>query len=457
MNYLIDWFQFTIKTDKNAVNPYPVGLETVYNLLGFSDGIIQEFQTMHKGTMYYRETLCYDNISIAIPHEGTEEVMGYMVTMTGNGCRKFEDLYGGKSVCWRSLLTRIRNAVSDGCAVNICRIDFAFDDKTETNNGLLSMSKIQKYADNKQYVSLFRVCDPHKNGDNSDYATPDDESHVMEYSCAMKRKKDVCGHTIYFGNKKSNAFIRFYDKRAERLFKEYNCNIENAPEEFRLIKHWVRMEIVFKRTIAMKICNSMLLLNEKEFSEYLAKVINNYIRFIEPDNVRRERCSVSKWWIKFIGVIETAKLKAMHFKKSDYVSAFRWLERSLAPTLNAVLSRVGEEDFLKMVKLYGAPDRWKSRHKRISNPTSQIYDLNLSNAEIWLSNVPLEIMDGDFYSPYSVGYEVDSVCDNMSLFDKNDNSVPDIPAKLIDWGYDVETEYMLSKISESEWEEVFPE
>lgn len=437
MDIMFDYFRFTVRTDNNSDNPYPVDLSTVYSLLGFSDVTIENFQSIGKGSMYYADYLSFDGISIAIPHSETADVMGYMVTMTGTGCRKYEDIIGKKFYCWKPLFNRLQGAVSDGCHINICRLDVATDDKSEVENGgLLDIDEISRCALNREYVSLFRL--------NTDF--------VSEFQSVCQSKKGVVGRTISFGNRKSNAYLRFYDKYAERLVNEYNGKLENAPDDFKKLTHWVRMEFEFKRTVALKIVNAFIQLNEKDFFEWFAGVVNTYIRFINPDSDDKETI---EWWRIFVGTLEKSKLTSGHFKKSDYVSAFRWFERSLAPTLNAMMNRVGAENLINMIEVYGASDRWKAKHKRISDNKMSVFDSKLSCKEIWLSNVPLDILDDDFYSPYSVGYEVDSACDDMLLFDKNDNSVPDIPAKLIDWGYDVETEYMLSKISE--WVEVIPE
>lgn len=419
MDYCFDYLRFTVRTDKNAVNPAPVDLATIQSILGFSDEVMQEFQSIFKGSMYYADSLRFEDISISIPFPETADVMGYMVTMTGNGCRLFEKLHRENALCWRSLFTRIRSAVSEGCDINICRLDIAFDDKSDVENGgLLDLNEIERCADNRDFVSLFRNTDGMKKGDNS--------TEYMEYTIKKRRKKGFVGRMVDFGNRRSNAYCRFYDKLTERLVVEYKGKIENAPDDFKKLKHWVRCEFELKRTVALKVVNAFLNLNDSDFSEWLGRFVNTYIRFINRDDSCVSRCSVLDWWQKFVGTVEKAKLTSGHFVKSDYVSAFKWFERSLAPTLNAMLNRVGEEQFLKLIEVYGSPERWKAKHKRISDNTAPIYDLKLSCSDIWLSNIPLEILDDDFYSSDCVGTVVDIDSDNMSIFDNSedfDNSV----------------------------------
>lgn len=442
MDIMFDYFRFTVRTDNNSDNPYPVDLSTVYSLLGFSDVTIENFQSIGKGSMYYADYLSFDGISIAIPHPETADVMGYMVTMTGSGCRKYEDIIGKKFYCWKPLFNRLQGAVSDGCHINICRLDVATDDKSEVENGgLLDIDEISRCALNREYVSLFRL-----NADNFS-GSPS----VPEFQSVCQSKKGVVGRTISFGNRKSNAYLRFYDKYAERLVNEYNGKLENAPDDFKKLTHWVRMEFEFKRTIALKIVNSFIQLNEKDFFEWFAGVVNTYIRFINPDSEDKETI---EWWRIFVGTLEKSKLTSGHFKKSDYVSAFRWFERSLAPTLNAMMNRVGAENLINMIEVYGASDRWKAKHKRISDNRTPVFDSKLSCKEIWLSNVPLDILD-DYFAPNNVGVAVDVETGDMSLFDDGKTSAIDELITLTEWNFDIETEYMLSKVSE--WEEVIPE
>lgn len=437
MEYMFDYLRFTVKTDVNAVNPFPVDLSFIQILLGVSDDVFKEFQSIGKGSMFYADMLRYFDISIGVPFPDTADKMGYMVTMTGSGCRLFEKFHNGDVSCWYYLFKRLKNAVDDGCAVNICRLDIAFDDKSENAHGLLDLNEIERCASNREYVSLFRVSEDVNSGDNS-----------LDFKSIKLRKKALCGHTVEFGNRKSNAFLRFYDKRAQQLMTEYGGKLENAPDDFQKINHWVRMEFEFKKTVAIKIVNAFLLLGASRFNDWLAELVNNYIRFIDLDHSRRENCTVKKWWSDFVGTLEKANLKSGHFSKSDYVSSFKWFERSLAPTLCALLSRLGSEKLIELIELYGSKDRWKAKHERIADNTSPVFDYNLSNRDIWLSNIPLSILDDDFFDTDSVGYVVDR--EEAQLGFENPNldysDIPDIEGIITEWDDLRETMYNLGYV-----------
>lgn len=441
MDIMFDYLRFTVRTDTNALNPYPVDLSTVFSLLGFSYDMIENFQSIGKGSMYYADSLVYDCISISVPHPETADIMGYMVTLTGSGCRKYEDIIGKGFICWRSLFLRLQNAVSDGCHINICRLDIAADDKSvDENGGLLNIDEISRCALNREYVSLFRLHTDNFSGSAS----------VPEFRSVSQTKSGVLGRTVSFGNRKSNAYLRFYDKYAEQLVNEYKGKLENAPDDFKKLTHWVRMEFEFKRTVALKIVNAFLQLSEKDFFEWFAGVVNTYIRFINPDSTDNEPI---EWWRLFVGSVKKSKLTSGHFKKSDYVSAFCWFERSLAPTLNAIMNRVGADNLINMIECYGSPDRWKSKHKRISDNSITTFDSKLSCKDIWLSNIPLDILDDDFNSD-NIGVLIDHDTDDLSFFDYDNTTLSEI-ITLTDFDYDVETLYMLSKVTE--WEEITAE
>lgn len=423
MDYMFDYLRFTVKTDVNAVNPYPVDLAFIQSVLGVSDEVFDEFQSIGKGALHYADMLRFFDISIGVPYPETADVMGYMVTMTGNGCRQFEQFSNGNVMCWKQLFTRLKNAVSDGCAVNICRLDIAFDDKSEMTFGLLDLDEIERCAAAREYVSLFRVTED-INSINS-----------LEFKSRKRRKNNLYGHTVEFGNRRSNAFLRFYDKLSEQLMNEYGGKLENAPEDFQKLKHWVRMEFEFKKNVAIKIVNSFLLLSDEEFNKWLAEVVNNYIRFVDLDDSRSNRCTVKEWWLKFVGTLEKSSLKSGFFKKSDYVSAFKWFERSLAPTLCALLCRLGEDKLIELIQVYGSKERWKSKHERISDNTSPVYDLNLSNKEYWLSNIPLSILDDDFFSSDNIGVisDRDSIQLDFDTASSFNEDISDIIGTVSDW------------------------
>jgi len=119
-----------------------------------------------------------------------------------------------------------------------------------------------------------------------------------------------------------------------------------------------------------------------------------------------------------------------------------------------MMNRVGAENLINMIEVYGASDRWKAKHKRISDNKTPVFDSKLSCKEIWLSNIPLDILDDDF-APNNVGVAVDVDIGNMSFFGDEKESAMDEIIALTEWNYDIETEYMLSKIFE--WVEVIPE
>lgn len=178
-------------------------------------------------------------------------------------------------------------------------------------------------------------------------------------------------------------------------------NIKNSPDELEKLKnisHWVRFEIVFKNSVAIKIINSMLELSTELFQKKFAEVINYYISFINPDNDNRYKCSICEWWAKFLGTVEKAKLTSQKLTKNVFKRAVQWIAHSVAPTLRAVEKSVGTLVLLNIISDFGHPGRWKQKHTEISN--SNTYEEQaISNEMYWKSLVPFfcdEIKNDEF-------------------------------------------------------------
>lgn len=428
MDYMIDYLRFSIRVDEKAASPYPynVDIPCIASLLGFSDEIMTNFTSKGRFS-WYKERLSYNGISISLPDEEHEETLGLLVDMTGEGCRYFEKVHGKNVLSWYKLFKRIRNIVCDGCHVNICRLDIAFDEIcTDNQPYLLDLDEIRRCAEHREYISRLRKT-------NGIFSLPEVRS-IFNYNA----DGDVGGRTVTFGKRSSNTFLRFYDKFAEQLELKYFGKIENAPDDFKKITHWSRMEFEFKNQIAVKIVNAMLQFDcQSDFTDWLCDVVNNYICFINPDSTDNEPI---EWWRIFIGTCRKASLKCGHFSKSDFVQSFHWLTKSLAPTLAALLCRFGNDDFIKIINTYGDVSRWTKKHHAIADTVSSCFEYNVDNNMIWLANIPLEVLPSDYFS--SSASEPVFTMDQCS-FDDDNIDFSAIPAVVVDHDFDIEQMYVL--------------
>lgn len=381
MNNIIDYCMFVIKPDKNSRNPFHVTLEYVIDLLEIRD-IWDNFVPIG-GKNHYHQCYYYNNIRVYESSLNRLDDMGFCVEMSGQGCRYIEALYKekhNKEFCWYMFFQKLMLCTSKGCSLNINRIDFAYDDF----DGLLNLDTIEQSAKNLEYVSLFRDIDVYDNYECIEWGRRQKLSRV--------NSEMLVGKTIYFGSRKSNCFCRFYDKLVEQ--KQKNRNNPEVLEQLGKIKHWVRFEIVFKKTTAIKIVNAMACLNSNVmFNRYLAEVINSYIRFIDIDDSNVTRCTVKKWWSDFIGTAERASITAPGIKKDPLSGAVAWLKHSLAPTLCAMIQSIGIDEFMNLLFEDNPELRYKQKHYEIINKTGDFISSAVADSEMWCSLIPEVVLN----------------------------------------------------------------
>lgn len=367
MNYIIDYFQFVLKPKK-----FNFGFDDIFELLDISEH--KDKFVSYGSKHHYSDCFVWNCIRIYIPSLDRFNDMGFMVELSGQGCRFIEDNFKKKYHTvlfdWKMFALRLRSLVDNDVELNINRIDFAYDDFA----GVLDMSVIENAAIKREYVSLFRTL-PHK-----------EETHkALEWSQIKDLSEDSAGHTIYFGSKRSNTFCKFYDKLEEQKVKFANNKEKlNALSE---IKHWVRFEFTFKRKQANSVVASMCELSEREFAFYLSEVINGYIRFIDRDDSNATRCTVKKWWSDFIGCASRSSLTCPGIPKDPVAGAVAWLSHSLAPTLSALIERFGQDDFISIIESSDPESRYTQKHRDIIE--SEIGQRReYTAAELWQSYLP---------------------------------------------------------------------
>ena len=382
MEYIIDYCMFRLK--KDGENGQNLELKDILNLLGLTADDFSAFTDVGAHN-FYKHTYLYNNMRIYVPGDDTADKMGFLVEMSGTGCRYLESMYYKKNntvFSWSKFFNRIFKFCKNGYDFKLNRIDFAFDDY----NKKLNLDVIERCAKQNEVVTLFRRVDFCEDFD------------TVKFGIRESLTKRSLGKTVYFGSKKSNCFCRFYDKRAEQM-RKYNPNSEEY-KKIENMEHWVRFEIVFKREIAVRLFMSMITLNEKDFTDYLDKLINSYIRFINCDDSNVSRCSIKKWWSDFIGTVQRAKLTVAKKFENYFFRCQEWIENTLSNTLLAYISNVGFVNFYNLIMASGDETKWKNKHREIANYGKKSYtDIWCERlqkqgwTEIALSEIPLDVLE----------------------------------------------------------------
>jgi len=362
MNPFIDYLTFSIKPDASGGSPSVIDKDFIFRFLNLVES---DFADIGRKSFYEH---CYtsNNINIYQPYDDTAATQGWCVSMSGNGCRYYEQVQkdGNFVDFWREFFVRLRDLNTQGFRVNASRIDIAVDDY----DGMLNMDAIASSANNREFVSQFRTA--YEQGYN----------HILT--------GEGKGRTIYFGTRKSATLCRFYDKLMEQ--KQKNRNDLEKLKELEKIPHWIRMEFEFKREQAVKMVN--IICDADNFGKYYAEVVNSYVRFVEPTDTNVTRCPMKSWWRKFIGTVRRAKLSVGQFKSFSYDRLVKYYDKYLATTVFTILSRMAPDEFFS--RTYdSAVGRLKTKHNAIMNDVKCTYDLTPS--QWW-----------DFFNPVKYGERV---------------------------------------------------
>lgn len=337
MEYKVDYLTLSI------IPPESVECESFYlQLLHFLN--LVKFKPNFKrcgGGGFYSYTMRYNDISIKVPESFNSDVQGFCIEFSGEGIDFYVDYMRRTHPDYMvsDLLKAFFSLSGEGYKTRCTRIDIAYDDidYEEKKFYLLDLDRIERAINNLEFVSLFAL----KKKVKSMNVTFEDKTKGKGIV------SDVSGKTIYVGNRKSKIFCRFYDKLAEMAThgKAFDKNI----------KHWSRLEFEFKDSRAMAICDALICLDLEHLSNYLADVINNYIRFIvvKGDISHYNRCPVKRWWAKAIGSCKTAKLVTRKPDRNHFTAAVSWVKRSVAPTLYAILQCMSFDKFMMMIKENG--------------------------------------------------------------------------------------------------------
>lgn len=204
-----------------------------------------------KGFDFYRKRLVFCDMSFLF--DGMSKNMGICINFSGNGCRAFETFGNGD---WLKLFSYVTDYEMNNCT----RLDIAYDDF----NGVLPLKDIAKDFYNGNYVSYCK-------GGKIDVGVGNQK-----------------GMTVYIGSRSSEFLCRIYDKAAER-------GVEDK------VPHWIRAEIQLGKSLTAKTLQDLITYSDLKNTFF--KIINNYIRFIEPfenENGNKSRDSVvAPYWKEF--------------------------------------------------------------------------------------------------------------------------------------------------------------
>ena len=242
--------------------------------------------------------------------------------MSGQGCRSYESYGSGD---YERLFQLVR---LDPENIHLTRLDIAFDDMT----GVFHIKE---------------VCDEVR------------AEHFVSRTSTYQSIYSNSGNAVYFGSKKSNVFIRIYDKAAERGY---------DGEKF----HWVRCELQLKDVNAKGFVDKLA---NRDLREMYLGVLKNYVSFRVPTkDSNKRRWPEAEWWSKFLD--DAVRISVWSRPGVDYnLSACeRYVLTQPIGSIKALIEIFGKEAFLEMVRKAPAPKNPK--YKQMIESTFAAMKLN---------------------------------------------------------------------------------
>jgi phage replication initiation protein len=281
-----------------------------------------EWVEVEKGRWFYARSLRRGHVSIF--YDGNAGAV--TVEVTGQGCRQLEaervldvpceenGFRGG----WRGFLSDLRDL---GCTFP--RVDWALDD----TEGRLNLETIEATWKAGNCASRFQN---------------------MEPRTKYNREGDLVGHTLNFGSRKSQMFVRIYNKHLERLAKG-----EEVPHA-----HWTRTEIEAHDRGADALVKKFV----EEGPGVVASVLRHYLDFKQETGdsnlSRRPSCS---WWLAFLDWAEKVPVGIGAAARSlEGMAKALWQQWSGGIALLLAAPSHGPQWFAELFK--HGETRWKSKH-----------------------------------------------------------------------------------------------
>ncbi|MCY8504917.1 replication initiation factor domain-containing protein [Bacillus atrophaeus] len=297
---MVDYIRVTFKThDVDRI---------IENVLHLSKDFMHE-----KSSGFYGYVGTFELDFIKVFYSAPDDNRGILIELSGQGCRQFESFLECRKKTWFDFFQDcIQN---DG---SFTRFDLAIDDKKT----YFSIPALLKKAQKGECISRFRKSDFNGSFNIADGLTG--------------------GTTIYFGSKKSEAYLCFYEKNYEQAEK-YNIPLEDLGD-------WNRYELRLKNERVQAAISALL--KTKDLTLIAMQIINNYVRFVDADeNITREHWKTSLFWSEFIG--DVGKLHLYMKPKTDFYEKSRnWLKNSCSPTMKMVLEAdryLGKNDLSDMI------------------------------------------------------------------------------------------------------------
>ena len=321
---LVDYWEFTVPYDSmnDCLALIPCGVEVLRNKRGD-----------YVGWRGYTRSGFVAQSEGRVGWAPDDQRMGFHVSLGSRALKTLAALDGR----WKDLPAVMAYVLGD-LGGHSTRVDVAFDDFA----GLVTMDAVGSALRDRRYVSRSRKW--------------------KYYQSAEPTKKNglVIGETYYLGSGKSDTQLRIYDKRAERLQKGKDVDAD----------HWTRCELQFrrKRADAAGRLFSTVKDNCQAVMVKFAGILRSHVEFKDVSwDTNRARWPVARWWARFLGFAEKARLAVVQAEAKTLEDVRSWFACQVAPSVAMLEEGMGFDEAWAFVfaEVQEGRQRWGPRHRAI--------------------------------------------------------------------------------------------
>ena len=301
-----DWLNFTSFVDSVDSIKQLLGLDRVTWVRTVPPASLAQF---YNAALFFGNIfICFDPkesfLSGGSPDNRVHSRRSVCVSMSGGGCRFFENFSTLGENCWNLLFIHL---LSQPDNYNITRVDIAYDDF----NKLLDLDLICRLSDNwsENLITLYRS------------------------GQEIKGKGEDRSRTQYFGSKRSENFMRIYDKQAEK----------------RTSYHWIRWEISLKKEYAFNFLKQFVD-SDLSLGQLFSSLVLHYIRFIDSDLSDKHNGDVVflDWYLNFLESSSEISVASKYDVDYTLDKAHRYLKQ-FENSLALFITLYGRDALLKLV------------------------------------------------------------------------------------------------------------
>lgn len=319
LRVLVDWVQATFSLNGS--------FDDVKELLGLGK---LEMDYFDYGMNTFQEHIKFSYIKIQRKNENT-----YQLSLSGQGCREFEQL---SSYSWLEVFSILKDFTN----CRFTRLDIAIDDFQEH----YKVDRIRKWVEKGLCITRLEKYKDTKEG------------HVATGELTMD--------SYYLGSMSSRLAINFYDKKLER---ENNSDIPLEVTQ----DSWTRTELRLKREYADQAVD-MILTYDMDLGKVAFGILSKNVRFVKSksSDANKRRRPESVWWLNFIGKVEKLKFSLVA-PDATIEKSKDWIKTSVAPTLAMVYEDDPEAFMLFMNEMIAnGQERLNEKHNMMIRQSREL-------------------------------------------------------------------------------------